>query len=95
MNLGIDAKVVAGIRNADKEAVTKPLPVDANVYVYHSVEGLYAGATIKTGFLSPNQRANELFYNNSNRMPELLYSDWVTPPPEARFIMDYVTRLTN
>jgi SH3 domain-containing YSC84-like protein 1 len=95
MNLGVDAKVVAGIRNADSEAVTKALPVDANVYVYHAVEGLYAGATIKTGFLSPHQRANELFYNSSHRMPELLYSDWVTPPTEARFIMDYVTRLTN
>jgi len=95
MNLGVDAKVAAGIRAAAREAVTKTLPGDANVYVYSSVEGLYAGATIKTGFLSPHQRANELFYNSSHRMPELLYSDWVTPPQEAHFIMDYVTRLTN
>jgi hypothetical protein len=28
-------------------------------------------------------------------MPELLFSDWVTPPQEVRFIMDYVTRLTR
>ena len=56
---------------------------------------LYFGATLKTGYLSPHQRANELFYNATHRMPELLYSDWVTPPQEARFIMDYVTRLTN
>ncbi len=65
------------------------------MYVYSNVEGLYAGATVKTGYLSPNQKANELFYNATHRMPELLYSDWVTPPQEAHFLMDYVTRLTR
>ena len=95
MNLGVDAKAVAGIRAAEREAVSKALPGDANVLIYSSTEGFYLGATLKTGYLSPHQRANELFYNSSHRMPELLYSDWVTPPPEARFIMDYVSRLTN
>ena len=95
MNLGVDAKAVAGIRAAEREAVSKPLPGDANVLIYSSTEGFYVGATVKTGYLSPHQRANELFYGTTNRMPELLYSDWVTPPPEARFIMDYVSRLTN
>ena len=95
MNLGVDAKAVAGIRAAEREAVSKPLPGDANVLVYTSTEGFYLGATIKTGYLSPHQRANELFYNSNHRMPELLYSDWVTPPPEARFLMDYVSRLTQ
>jgi len=95
MNLGADAKAVAGIRAAEREAVTKALPGDANVLVYTNVEGLYVGATIKTGYLSPHQKANELFYGTTNRMPELLYSDWVTPPPEARYLMDYVTKLTQ
>lgn len=95
MNLGADAKAVAGIRASERESVTKPLPGDANVLVYSAQEGLYFGATIKTGYLSPNQRANELFYNASHRMPELLYSDWVTPPQEASFLMNYVARLTN
>ena len=95
MNLGVDAKAVAGIRAAEREALSKPLPGDANVLIYSTVEGFYVGATVKTGYLSPHQRANELFYNSNHRMPELLYSDWVTPPPEARFIMDYVTRLTQ
>jgi lipid-binding SYLF domain-containing protein len=95
MNLGADAKVAAGIRAAEREALSRELPADTNVYVYSNVEGLYLGATIKTGYLSPHQRANELFYNNKHRMPELLYSDWVTPPQDAHFIMDYVTRLTN
>lgn len=95
MNLGAEAKVAAGIRAAEREALSRPLPGDANVLVYSTVEGLYLGAAIKTGYLSPNQKANELFYNNNHRMPELLYSDWTTPPEDARFLMDYVTRLTN
>jgi lipid-binding SYLF domain-containing protein len=95
VNLGADAKAVAGIRAAEREAVSKPLPGDANVLVYSTTEGLYLGATIKTGYLSPNQKANELFYNATHRMPELLYSDWVTPPQEAHFLMDYVARLTR
>jgi lipid-binding SYLF domain-containing protein len=95
MNLGAEAKVAAGIRAAEREAVTKNLPGESNVLVYSTVEGFYLGASIKTGYLSPHQKANELFYNSSNRMPELLYSDWVTPPPEAHFIMDYVARLTQ
>ena len=95
MNLGVDAKAVAGIRAAEREAVSKALPGDANVLIYSSTEGFYVGATLKTGFLSPHQRANELFYNSSHRMPELLYSDWVTPPPEANYLMNYVTAITQ
>lgn len=95
MNLGADAKAVAGIRAAEREAVSKALPGDANVLIYSTVEGLYVGATVKTGYLSPHQRANELFYGSTHRMPELLYSDWVTPPKEAEFIMGYITRLTQ
>ncbi len=95
MNLGVDAKAVAGIRAAERESVSKGLPGDANVLIYSNVEGLYLGATIKTGYLSPHQRANELFYGSKHRMPELLYSDWVTPPKEAEFIMGYITRLTQ
>ncbi len=95
MNLGAEAKVAAGIRKGEREAVSKALPGQANVLVYSNVEGLYLGASIKTGYLSPNQKANEVFYNNTYRMPELLYSDWVNPPQEAHFLMDYVTRLTQ
>ena len=95
MNFGAEAKVVAGIRAAERESLSRSLPGDANVLVYSSTEGLYLGAAIKTGYMSPHDEANRLFYNTTNRLPELLYSDWVTPPPEARFIMDYVTRLTQ
>lgn len=95
MNLGAEAKVVAGIRAAEREALTKNLPGDANVLVYSTTEGFYLGAAVKTGYMSPNDEANRVFYNTNHRMPELLFSDWVSPPAETRFIMDYVSRLTQ
>lgn len=95
MNLGAEAKAVAGIRTAESESVTKALPGAANVLVYSAKEGLYVGAALKTGYMSPNEEANHIFYGNNFRMPELLYSDWATPPEDAHFIMDYVTRLTQ
>ena len=95
MNLGAEAKVVAGVRAAERESVTSSIRTEPNVLVYSNTEGLYLGAAIKTGYMTPHEEANRLFYNTNNRLPELLFSDWVTPPPEAHFIMDYVTRLTQ
>lgn len=94
-NLGAEAKAVAGIRTAESERATKSLRNEANVLVYSTTEGFYLGAAIKTGYMSPHEEANRVFYNSDLRLPELLFSDWVTPPQEAHFIMDYVTRLTQ
>ena len=95
MNLGAEAKAVAGVRAAERESLTSSISTEANVLVYSTVEGLYLGAALKTGFMSPHDEANRLFYNSNDRMPELLFSDWVKAPPEAHFIMDYVTRITQ
>jgi lipid-binding SYLF domain-containing protein len=95
MNLGAEAKAVAGIRTAESDTTAGKLRAQANVLVYSSSEGLFVGAAVKTGYLSPHAEANQLFYNTTNNLPELLFSDWVTPPEEARFIMNYVTRLAQ
>jgi len=94
-NLGADAKATAGIRAAEREATTTTLRTESNVLVYSASEGLYLGATIKTGYMSPDNEANQIFYGTKDRLPELLFSDWVTPPPEAHYLMDYVERLTR
>ena len=94
-NLGAEAKANAGIRAAERESVTSSIRTEPTVMVYTTNEGLYLGAAVKTGYMSPDEEANRIFYNSNNRMPELLFSDWVTPPTEAHFIMDYVTRLTQ
>lgn len=94
-NFGAEAKAMAGVRGGEREAVNKQLVEGANVLVYSLQEGYYLGAAVKTGFMQPNDEANRVFYNTNNRLPELLFSDWTTPPAETRFIMDYVARLTG
>jgi SH3 domain-containing YSC84-like protein 1 len=91
-NVGVDAKATGGPLAADVEADyvhTLKVPV----LVYAKSQGLYAGATVKAGMVSRNDDANFVLYNTSYTLPELLYSDWVTPPPEVQPLMNYVERL--
>lgn len=96
VNFGTDAKVVAGIRKAEAELVNQGLPAGANVYAYTSQEGLIAGVALKTGYLSPDDKANQAYYSTRHRLPELLYSDWVQEvPTEARYLMNYVESIAR
>lgn len=92
-NVGVDAKAVAGPRaaeatNVNREFLTTP------VLVYTKSTGLFAGATVKAGWIQRNDAGNRTFYQTTYALPELLYSDWVTPQPEVRPLIDYVSRLS-
>jgi lipid-binding SYLF domain-containing protein len=91
-NVGVDAKAVAGPKTAEYENDNHPI-IDAPVLVYSKSAGLYAGATVKAGYLSRSDDANRILYNTTYTMPELLYSDWVPAPPEVQPLMDYVQKL--
>jgi lipid-binding SYLF domain-containing protein len=91
-NIGVDAKAVAGPSSAAVESDAKTTFI-APVLVYSRSSGLYAGATVKAGHVERNDIANFTLYNTSYTMPELLYSDWVTPPPEVQPLMAYVEQL--
>jgi len=91
-NFGVDAKAVVGPAAAETERTTKPL--NAQVLVYTNVKGFYAGATIKTGAMSPQVDATQEFYQTYYGIPEILFSDWVQPQPEAQELMNYVARLS-
>ncbi len=92
LNIGVDAKAVAGPNSANYESdATKNFV--APVLVYSRSVGLYAGATIKAGRVERNDVANFTLYNTSNTMPELLYSDWVSPPTEVQPLIAYVQQL--
>lgn len=89
LNLGIDAKAVAGPKVAEAETVNKEM-LETPVLVYSKKKGLYAGATIKTGWLQRNDKSNFLLYHTTYTMPELLYSDWVEPVDDVKPLMAYV-----
>jgi len=91
-DVGVDAKAVAGPKAAEAEHFSKPA-FFAPILVYSHSDGLFAGATVKAGRLARDDRANFALYNTTYEMPELLYSDWVTPPSEVQPLMNYVQRL--
>ena len=92
LNIGIDAKAVAGPHASEQENDNRPI-IDAPVLVYTKNAGLYAGATLKAGYISRNDDANRILYNTTYAMPELLYSDWVSPIPEVQPLMNFVQRI--
>jgi lipid-binding SYLF domain-containing protein len=91
-DIGVDAKAVAGPSSAAVERDAQTIFV-APVLVYSKSVGLYAGATVKAGHVQRNDPANFTLYATPYTMPELLYSDWVTPPPEVQPLMSYVQQI--
>jgi lipid-binding SYLF domain-containing protein len=94
-NVGVDAKAVAGPKAAEVENNNQEIVPTAPVLVYTKSAGLFAGATVKAGYLSRNDDANRVLYNTNYTMPELLYSDWVSAPSEVQPLMEYVTKITR
>ena len=91
-NVGVDAKAVAGPKAAEVEKNNREI-ITAPVLVYTKAAGLYAGATVKAGWLQRNDAINFVLYKTSYTMPELLYSNWVNPIPEVVPLMSYVQRI--
>jgi SH3 domain-containing YSC84-like protein 1 len=90
-NIGVDAKAVAGPKAAEAETNNREI-LATPVLVYSKARGLYAGATVKTGYVSRNDEANFILYNTKYTLPELLYSDWVQPAEEVKPLMDLVKK---
>ena len=91
-NLGVDAKAVAGPKAAEKERNNKEI-LDTPLLAYVKTVGLYAGATVKAGHISRNDKANFILYNTEYTMPELLYSNWVQPPAEVQPLMALMQKI--
>jgi lipid-binding SYLF domain-containing protein len=90
--IGVDAKAVAGPHATDIEKNGEPI-VAAPILVYTNSTGLYAGAVLKAAQVSRDDKANFVLYNTTYTMPELLYSDWVTPPQEVLPLVNFVRQI--
>jgi SH3 domain-containing YSC84-like protein 1 len=91
-NIGVDAKAVAGPRAAETERNNEEI-LRTPMLAYTKSVGLYAGATVKAGHISRDDKANFELYNTRYTMPELLYSDWVEPAKEVQPLMKFVQEL--
>jgi lipid-binding SYLF domain-containing protein len=92
-NFGVDADAVAGPRSADVQEATQI--IKAPVYVYRKNSGLFAGTKVKTGWLAGDDDSNRLYYQSLRTMPELLFADWITPPDEAKELMNVVEQFAG
>ncbi len=93
-NIGVDAKAVAGPKAAEKERNNHEI-LQTPLLGYTKSVGLYAGATVKAGHISRNDKANFDLYATRYTMPELLFSDWVQPPKEVQPLMRLMQNLTR
>ncbi len=93
MNIGVDAKAVAGPKAAEAEKNNEEL-LKTPILAYTKAEGLFAGATFKAGHVSRADENNFLLYGTRDTMPELLYGDWVNAPKETVFIRDLMQKLS-
>ncbi len=91
-NIGVDAKAVAGPRAAETERNNEEI-LTVPMLAYTKTVGLFAGATVKAGHISRDDKANFELYNTRYTMPELLYSDWLQPPKEVQPLMAFLQQL--
>lgn len=91
-NIGVDAKAVAGPKAAETERNQQEI-LATPLLAYTKSVGLYAGATVKAGHISRNDKANFELYQTKYTLPELLYSDWVQAPAEVQSLMALVQKL--
>jgi lipid-binding SYLF domain-containing protein len=94
LNVGVDAKAVAGPKYAEAESVSKEI-LQTPVIVYVKNKGLMAGATVKAGYMSRNDDANRRFYDTEYTMPELLYGNFVPPPANVQPLMAYIKQIAE
>ena len=88
-NIGVDAKAVAGPKWAEMESVNREI-LNTPVLVYTKSKGLFAGATLKAGYLTRDDTSNRKFYQSPYTAPELLYGNFVQAPPEVQPLISYV-----
>lgn len=94
-NIGLDARAVASPYSANAEVVSKSLPVPS-ILAFSKKRGLYAGASVKTGWISRYDEINFAFYHTDRTLPELLFGRPAMPvPAEISPLVNYVTQITR
>jgi len=82
-DIGGDVSAVAGPAEASREATRGRDYREANLLVYTDAQGLYAGVSVKGGWIAPRNRHTRQFYDTDYNIPEILLSDWFDIPREA------------
>lgn len=95
IDFGADAAAVAGPLESSSESRQNIDYKNAKILVYSNKKGLYAGVSLKAGWVSPNNKATKFFYNTDYNMPEIVLSDWFELPVEANALLQRLNYYTD
>lgn len=95
IDFGADASAVAGPLESSSETKSGKDYKNAKILVYSNKKGLYAGVSLKAGWVSPNNKATKFFYNTDYNMPEIVMSDWFELPVEANALLQRLNYYTQ
>lgn len=91
-DIGVDAKAVAGPVGKTAESFDY---AKNEVLAYTASSGLFAGATVKGGWVKVDDKGNRAFYNTTYSSPEVLLSTWIRLPPQAQPLMARLRAFEN
>lgn len=94
-DLSASAAAVAGPVAAVSEANESDDYNNANILVYSTTKGLFAGVSIKAGWVAPQNKMNKKFYNTHYNTPEIVLSDWFEMPPESVSLIQRINYYMN
>ncbi|MDQ8203529.1 lipid-binding SYLF domain-containing protein [Pelagicoccus sp. SDUM812003] len=94
-DLGADAAAVAGPISRSSEARSDEDYKNAKILVYTTKKGLFAGVSVKAGWVAPDTKATQFFYNTNYKLPEIVMSDWFEVPREARALLQRLNYYTE
>ncbi len=94
-DLGADAAAVAGPKGVRTEANESDDYKNANILVYTTTKGLFAGVSVKAGWVKPDNSATKIFYNTHYNAPEIVLSDWFDLPREAQALINRLNYYTG
>ena len=92
--MGADAAVAAGPVGRNTEAATD-LHLKANILSYSRSKGLFAGVTLKGAVVSPDNKANELYYGKMVSAEEILIEGDVKPSREAKKLINTIRKYSR
>ncbi len=89
--IGVDASLSLGPVGRDTEAKIGP---NTAFLVYSKSKGLFGGLTFEGGFISQDDRANELFYSEKISARKILQND-DDVPDEAKELLRTLEKYSN
>lgn len=93
-DLSADAAAVAGPKGVRSEKIESNDYKNANILVYTTTKGLFAGVAVKGGWVKPDNAATKVFYNTEYNAPEIVLSDWFQLPREAKALINRLNYYT-